>query len=445
MFGLGPQASVVVLIVGMLAFGSWNTINTKLQFDTCVPTIVDISNTTKTERQGCPPGQIMFNKPWIQNMGMFIGEAALMIVYILGNSQRRTRRARREQDAVAMNAPVDGAQQPTPLYVFAIPAFCDVFGTGLAAVSMQYLDSAIWQMLRSSIIIFSAIISVLFLKRQLQPFHWVAALIVFIGLVCVGLSTALDSADDDSGASASGDEKLFGIGLVVGAQVCSAFQMCFEELLLTGRAPMSAKKVVGMEGLWGGFFMSIMLIGMYIMPGEENGSYCSTADALNMIFGSGMLLFLFISYMASISVYNLVGITVGKKMSAVVRCLVDSCRTIVVWIVNLILFYFVDEKLGVGWQGHTWLEATGFVILVIGTLLYNEVLPSPNFLKRAPHVVGEEWRQLSTTSFDNILRRVDFSQEDVSPTLESDGVRRMTLNDQVLRNQEFGVMQPAIQ
>jgi drug/metabolite transporter (DMT)-like permease len=201
-----------------------------------------------------------------------------------------------------------------------------------------------------------------------------------------------------------------GIILVVGAQVFSAFQMCFEELLLTGRAPTSAKKVVGMEGVWGTTYMIVILILMYFIHGGDNGHVEDTPEGLRLLTGNGFLAFLVVSYMMSISVYNLVGITVGKKMSAVVRCLVDSCRTVVVWVVNLMLHYLVDEKLGSAWQPHTWLQLVGFVILVFGTLLYNEVLTPPRWLTSGtPGEAGE--RTFSTTSVDNVMRKIDLSAE----------------------------------
>jgi drug/metabolite transporter (DMT)-like permease len=409
---LSQGSTTAGLILGMLIFGSYNTMNIKFQFQTCVPT-TDPKKSHSINDDHCPAGQVKFNKPWQTNMYMFIGEASLIVVYGI---TRRARLARSsgetslspysvEQGLVAAPA------EKLPLYTFAIPAFCDVFGTGLASVGMQYMDSAIWQMLRSSIIIFSAILSVLFLKRRLQPFHWVATCIVFCGLVLVGLASALDGSNSTSAGGAS--ERLFGIVLVVGAQLCSAFQMVFEEKLLTGRAKTSAKKVVGMEGIWGGFYMVVILVLMNFVPGEDNGRYEALEDGIQMISSTPSLLILAITYMCSIAIYNLTGIIVGKKLSSVVRCLVDSCRTFVVWGLNLFIYYFVSDQYGSSLTRHSWLQLLGFMLLVFGTLMYNEVLPMPKCLTRPPPNAEStgDGSVLSQTGFEDILSKVALTDE----------------------------------
>lgn len=401
-----------ILIFAMLFFGSYNTINTKIQDQTCAPTL-ELS-AVDHPMNNCPSGQKLWAKPWLQNLLMFVGEASMLAIY--GAKRLRVQLAG-SPAAVGRdgaNGLLADAPKKTPFYIFAVPAFCDVFGTGLGSVSLLFLDSAIWQMLRSSIIIFSAIVSVFFLKRRLQPFHWAATGVVFVGLVLVGIASGLDAGSDTTGPKVSTYETLVGIALVVSAQACSAFQMCFEELLLTGRAKTSAKKVVGMEGVWGIVFMVVILALMSNMPGEDVGHYESFSDGVHMLTGSPNLLFFVVTYMISIAVYNFVGITVGKKMSAVVRCLVDSCRTVVVWVMNLVLYYCVSEQYGTAWKPHTWLQVIGFAFLVLGTLLYNEVVPSPKFLTRPVALTGreDEYGIASVVSgFNDILAKVDLTDE----------------------------------
>lgn len=400
----GSPMVTVMLIVAMLFFGSYNTINTKLEDQTCAPSLGGSPGT-------CPVGQKLWAKPWLQNILMFFGEASLLVVYAI----TRKRPVVSPTDPAGGSSPA-GARPQTPFYIFAIPAFCDVFGTGLAAVSMLYLDATIWQMLRSSIIIFSAIVSVTFLKKRLELFHWVAVLIVFCGLVLVCIANSLDTAAAaDAGSSGpTAAQSLMGVALVIFAQVCSAFQMCFEELLLTGRAPISAKKVVGCEGAWGILFMTVILFAMHHAPGSDNGRYEDFSEGIHMLANEPSLLFLAVTYMFSIGIYNFVGITVGKRLSAVVRCLVDSCRTVSVWVVNLVLYYGVSEKYGSGWKPHSWMTFLGFSVLVLGTLLYNEVLPPPRCLRRQDGAAAEgaDNEGLVSNSFiDGVFAKVDLTDE----------------------------------
>lgn len=375
-----------VLIVCMLVFGSWNTLNLKWQDSVCAP--------SGSSDGKCGAGQRKFNKPWLQNMLMFMGEASLIAVY---GATQRGRRQRAQAEAPRL-LPDGSSPKKTPFYIYSIPAFCDVFGTGLGAVAMQYTPSALWQMLRSAIIIFSAILSYFFLGRQFEPFHWVAVGIVFVGLVIVGLANVLDGSSDKGGDEVPMGDRIFGMALVVFAQLCAASQMVVEEKLLTTGAKTSAKKVVGCEGLWGMMYMIVILTAMSMVPGNDNGKFESFPDSMKMVSGSPLLVFFIVTYASSISVYNLTGITVGKKMSTVVRCLVDSCRTVTVWVVNLILYYSGFEAYGAAWTEYSWLTVIGFLILILGTLLYNEVLSAPSCLRKDLSCLDEDSRH-DTSSF----------------------------------------------
>ena len=53
-----------------------------------------------------------------------------------------------------------------------------------------------------------------------------------------------------------------------------------------------------------------------------------------------------------------------KEMSATTRMVLDSVRTLVIWGVSL----------GVGWQKFQYLQLIGFLILVSGMCVYNDLL-----------------------------------------------------------------------
>jgi len=71
----------------------------------------------------------------------------------------------------------------------------------------------------------------------------------------------------------------------------------------------------------------------------------------------------------SIAFFNFFGISVTKKMSAAHRMVLDSVRTIIVWIVGLGAF---GEKFSI-------LQFVGFLILISGTLVYNVIFRVPTF------------------------------------------------------------------
>eukprot|EP00930_Biecheleria_cincta_P068829 TRINITY_DN56656_c0_g1_i1.p1 TRINITY_DN56656_c0_g1~~TRINITY_DN56656_c0_g1_i1.p1 ORF type:complete len:491 (-),score=70.24 TRINITY_DN56656_c0_g1_i1:26-1402(-) len=413
------------LIVVMLVFGSSNTLIQKFAYQTCAPTLPGSATPTTTigPDAPCREGEILYNHPWLMNSFMFLGEASLLVAYNLPSSRAR-RALRLQQSGSGVDAtarmPLSGASgtagRKPPLYLYAIPAFCDVFGTGLASAGMLYIDSAIWQMLRSSIIVFSAIFTVLLLRRRIDLSQWLAVAIVCFGLLLVGLASFLDAQDDSAGAgsgsTADGGQRLLGLCLVTGAQIFAAIQVVFEEKLLTDARydKVSAKKVVGMEGVWGSFYMVILLAIMSNVPSQQNPME-SAPEGLYMVTHTPSLLVFALTYMCCIAVYNLTGIMVGKKMSTVVRCFVDSSRTLVVWGCNLFIYYFVSPKYGTAWTKHSWLILLGFAVLIVGTLMYNQALPCQRKADGSPDLAVESEIRGATLSTDDVLSKVRHTVE----------------------------------
>lgn len=82
-------------------------------------------------------------------------------------------------------------------------------------------------------------------------------------------------------------------------------------------------------------------------------------------------------YMISIAFFNFLGVTITQELSAVVRTLVDTLRTIVVWMVNLAVFYLYSEELGEPWNVYSWVRLGGFILCGVGTILYRQVIRIP--------------------------------------------------------------------
>lgn len=63
----------------------------------------------------------------------------------------------------------------------------------------------------------------------------------------------------------------------------------------------------------------------------------------------------------SIAFFNFAGISVTKEISATTRMVLDSLRTVVIWVVSLAL----------GWEQFHGLQVLGFIVLLVGAALYN--------------------------------------------------------------------------
>lgn len=85
-------------------------------------------------------------------------------------------------------------------------------------------------MMRSSIVIFTALLSVIFLKRKLFRHHYVSIAAVVIGLFFVGLSSFLSGSDADSTRTIA----MIALGIILQliGQCSGATSYIFEEKFL---------------------------------------------------------------------------------------------------------------------------------------------------------------------------------------------------------------------
>lgn len=80
-----------------------------------------------------------------------------------------------------------------------------------------------------------------------------------------------------------------------------------------------------------------------------------------------IIIFLFFLTILSIALFNSTGIAMTKYASAAQRSTIDTSRTLTIWILSISL----------GLEPPVWWEIPGFILLVIGTLLFNEIVVFP--------------------------------------------------------------------
>ncbi|XP_073242881.1 solute carrier family 35 member F6-like [Porites lutea] len=366
----------ILLAIGMLISGSINTLSKKAQNDCSSKGLKDEHGNEVHK----------FDHPWFQTGLMFIGETMCLIGLFF---QRRRERKQLQQSFMESISDEGDAgpeqqlisQQPRVFqWIFAFPTVCDLFGTTLGGIGLLYVNASVWQMLRGSIIIFTGVLSKIFLKRKLWPIHWIGMFVTMIGLVLVGLSSVLR----DNHRGATKGHVILGIVLILAGQCVSATQMIVEELFLK-KKNFHPLQVVGMEGFFGIIFMSaIVLPVLYYIPGDQNHhSYENSLDALLMIKNDTKLLIMSLLYICSISFYNFFGLAVTKSLTAVHRTLIDALRTIVVWLVDLFIYYVFHEGFGEAWDKRYGIfQVDGFLFLLLGTALYNQLLIIPPLMPK---------------------------------------------------------------
>ena len=276
-----------------------------------------------------------------------------------------------------------------------IPAsVCDMTGISLSYFALTLTSVSSYEMLKGSVIIFTGINSKLFLKRQMSWKKWASMVVILIGLIIVGLADVIQPADKvgdennatlnstfehvifgsevDAKCNTSGNvlsNEVVGDIMIVGAQIFMSFQFVYEEKVLSSYdiAPLQA---VGWEGLYGLIIMSVLLVplsyidlGSCIFSNSPSPPWTleDPIDGFIQLGNNGLLLFLFCFYVVLVAFYMYESIAVTKEFNATTRMVLESTRSVIVWIVSVC----------VGWQHFQYLQLIGFCVMTIGIFLYN--------------------------------------------------------------------------
>jgi len=390
--------------LGMLLSGCINTISKKAQNDSYAAGWGGIYH--------------KFKHPWFQTIIMFFGEALCIFGYMIQRRNARIQRLQQlhlQQTTATQTTPLVDSGKPQPpdestrkifQPLLLIPTVLDLLGTTFGGIGLVYVAASIWQMLRGSIIVFTGILSWLFLKRKMLPYRWVSITFTILGLVCVGLTGMLNAKDDENkkkasasegSSSSSGGQKdevplymvAVGILLILCGQLVGAMQMVVEEKLLKNKnfAPLH---IVGLEGIFGALAMAFVVLPIcFFIPGDNPSpmhypSYDNSIDALIQIGNNWRLLLYTLLYLLSIAFYNFFGLSVTKHLTCVHRTLIDACRTILVWSFQLLVHYAFDKSAGERWTRWSYIQVIGFALLITGTVLYNGIIKIPYMQYEAP-------------------------------------------------------------
>lgn len=148
---------------------------------------------------------------------MFIGELMCLGVYGIKLLWQRRQRSLGKSSSEVMSpgeAAAGEVQLKTHInpLLLAIPACFDCIASTLMNIALTMVAASVYQMLRGMIIIITACMSIIFLKRKLYRHHWSSMAVIFMGVFLVGLAYALDTSNPDKD---QGGTKALGLILLV--------------------------------------------------------------------------------------------------------------------------------------------------------------------------------------------------------------------------------------
>ena len=278
-------------------------------------------------------------------------------------------------------------------FLLALPACCDITGTTLMNVGLLFVAASIYQMTRGALVLFVGLFSILFLGRKLFGYQWAALFIVVLGVGVVGLAGAIAPnpqaqpepkstlltltlaarmvAEEIKATTASPAvlQTILGIFMIAGAQIFTATQFVLEEWILEHYA-LEPLKVVGWEGIFGFTVTFIGMIILHFAVGRTDAGrygYFDMKEGWRQVTEYRAVAVSSVLIMISIGGFNFFGLSITRSVSATARSIIDTCRTLFIWIVSL----------GLGWETFKWLQIVGFALLVYGTFLFNQLIDPP--------------------------------------------------------------------
>ncbi|KAJ7632450.1 hypothetical protein FB45DRAFT_1057537 [Roridomyces roridus] len=397
---------IPLLLAGMLLTGTSNSIWSKYQDLQCV------ENCNSTQ-------PVLYEQPVWQTLQMFLGEMLcfLPVLYSWIQSRRQSSIQLPEDDS-APNKQSPEQLAGWKILLLWIPAACDLTGTTLMNVGLLYTPVSIYQMSRGALVLFVGVLSVTFLRRRLWLYQWISLLVVMAGVALVGFSGSLikDAVKEatllifSEGGQPEVTQVVIGVFFILFAQIFTAAQFSHVNSC-AGRYAVEPLVAVGWEGFFGALTILLFMPILSIPAVTKLSPFFDLSRGWTQMIETPTVLYSGIVIAFSIAFFNFFGLSVTRSVSSTVRSLVDTCRTLLIWIISL----------GLGWEHLAWLsifQVLGFTLLVYGTFMFNNLVTLPKFIRPPVIIADEEAEGLLAPALDetaNLPADVGQSGFDVLP------------------------------
>ena len=268
-----------------------------------------------------------FRKPWAQVWGMFLAISLLIFGTPIFNKCRRKNKVTRST--------VEG------LIIFrkmAIPAIFNLLTGLLSSIACLYLGPSIWQMFKGSTLIFTGFTNRIFHHTPFDILDVAGMFLTFIGLIFVAASSIITAYNGQTlNYGSSIPLELISFGLILLSQAFHAIQTVIEEKHFHEIKALEYE-FASYEGIWGLFYTTFIMMPLAnIIPESWGESFFeSSVDSIYMLGHSWQLTLVFISYIASITFFNLSFIVVSEFSTRKERNICDALRPIAVWVFSVI-------------------------------------------------------------------------------------------------------------
>jgi drug/metabolite transporter (DMT)-like permease len=343
----------VVSVVGLLIFGCASSVSMKVMLQLDAPGY-------NNERHN-------YDKPFMQSFLMFFGMMFSLIIAKIWDPEAK------------------GTRPPSSLrqiVIVGIPASFDMVASTLMTFGLIWINVSVFQMLRGSMVIFSTILSIIFLHRKVRPSEWCGIGLAFLALIMIGVAGAeIPEVGGSSDNRATTTQKVMGSLLVILSQLVQGAQIVVEEFVMKD-LNIPALEVVGWEGVWGLLITVVIAFPFALLiPGKDPSPLGTSLENFIDSFlqlRSGNVVLCSCIFIVAVLGLNIFGMLITSRANAINRTLLEAARTVLVWITMLIC-HAANAPFGEIWCDWSFLELGGFAVLFSGMLVYNSIVKLPFF------------------------------------------------------------------
>jgi hypothetical protein len=198
-----------------------------------------------------------------------------------------------------------------------------------------------------------------------------------IGFIMVALASIIYDKKEDSDHKDEGFNfmSIIGILSLFISLMFQGFVFTYQERIVD-EYEFSPLQMVGMESMMGGCMCTLLLmitsnIRCYHPEfcNAEIGQSIDSPPTSIFDLRDNYAWVYFLLTALSVMIFNLVGLIITKYSGAVFRVILDTLRTITIWIISIIIGF---ESLKPAQK--IIIELIGFVFLILGNLIYNEII-----------------------------------------------------------------------
>jgi len=240
----------------------------------------------------------------------------------------------------------------------AVPAFFNLLNSAMRWASLVFVAASVAEMLISGMeLVLSVCATRLVRGRKITCVRWVGVSVVTLGIILVGVFDTNNVADGETNDGSTVNKQIIGILLILGQSVMSVIQDLTEELFMQETAFPPAL-LVGMEGAYGIVIAIILYFPIAPLLGENPSDVASSLSKDNVIG-------LAIGWTLLVTVTGIFNIAATAVTSSMTRNVWKNMRTLLVWIMGLILFYATgSSEVGEGW----YIPGSFFILLSYGVM-----------------------------------------------------------------------------